>query len=359
MAGDTPKRTRAAAAKAQEKEASHPNTPTKQPGKPTMCGHCVSYIFPRHIESVCDKVEGSSKQCSNCNREKKGCAICPDEFKAEIENMVRTHEFYLSAPTAMKESIKPAMVETAKDLSKQIKEAKARRQEAENQKMESVTIALKASNTSNTPAEKANIEIEKAKLDIERAELDIERQRIAAKKEKVSIERAKLEIESTKLAVQREILRLVNGHCESQKESIENLTKLTTNVNDEAGRIAIGMYEMARNFENVVERLAEITKIEMSNDNNESGNSDNNDDKPAAANPLPSSSNLLSPVGGARALSPQAFENIIESAFKRKASEPPETPTPKRHIALDSGPPKSSTPIRKFNDVVDEKMAGK
>ncbi|OJD22284.1 hypothetical protein ACJ73_06372 [Blastomyces percursus] len=331
MAGDTPKRTRAATAKAQEKEVSHPNTPTKQPGKPTMCEHCVSYIFLRHIESVCDKVEGSSKPCSNCNREKKGCAICPDEFKAEIENMVRTHEFYLSAPTAMKESIKTAMVETAKDLSKRIKEANARRQEAENQKWR------------------------KAKLDIERAKLDIERQRIAVEKEKVSIERTKLEIESTKLAVQREILRLVNGHCESQKESIENLTKLATNVNDEAGRIAIGMYEMTRNFENVVERLAEITKIEMSNDNNESGNSDNNDDKPAAANPLPSSSNLPSPVSGARALSPWAFENIIESAFKRKAFEPPETPTPKRHMALGSGPPKSSILIRKFNDVVDEK----
>ncbi|OJD11747.1 hypothetical protein ACJ73_09479 [Blastomyces percursus] len=125
-AGETPKRTRAAAAKAQEKEASHPNTPKKQPGKPTMCEHFVSYIFPRHIESICDKVEGSLKPCSNCNREKKGCAICPDEFKADIENVIRTHKFYLSALITMKESIKPAMMETAKDLSKRIKKAKAR-----------------------------------------------------------------------------------------------------------------------------------------------------------------------------------------------------------------------------------------
>ncbi|OJD09408.1 hypothetical protein ACJ73_10341, partial [Blastomyces percursus] len=68
---------------------------------------------------------------------------------------------------------------------------------------------------------------------------------------------------------------------------------------------------MAGNFENVVERLAEIAKVEMSDD--ESNDSDNNDDKPAAAaptaNPLPSSSNLLTPVG---ALSPRMFQNITE-----------------------------------------------
>ncbi|EGC47242.1 predicted protein [Histoplasma capsulatum var. duboisii H88] len=181
--------------------------------------------------------------------------------------------------------------------------------------MESVTIVLKPSNTSTTPTEKANLEIEKAKLEIKRAELDIEKQKITVEKEKVAVEKIKLNIETTKLAVQ--------------------------------------MYEMTRNFENVIEHLIKFAKVEMSN--NEFNDSDNDDDKltaTSAINSLLFFSNLPTPVG---ALSPWMFENITESTFKCMVLNHPETSTLKHHMVDGSAfqtMANPQTPIHKFSDVV-------
>ncbi|EGE79624.2 hypothetical protein BDDG_02565 [Blastomyces dermatitidis ATCC 18188] len=234
MAGETPKRTRAAAAKAQEKETSQQNTPTKQPDKKTMCEHCVGWIFPRHLEAPCDKVEGSSKPCKNCNHDKKGCAIPPPELKEHVDKLVRTHDFYVTSSDDFKESVKGPMLEAAKDLAKQIKEARARRQE-----MESVTVAIKSPNTTISVAEKARIEMQKAMVDIEQAKLAVEQEKIAIKKSKLAVEQEKLAIEKSKLAVQHEILVAVNRHMEDQNRAIARLTDTTNQVNQNAFNIAV------------------------------------------------------------------------------------------------------------------------
>ncbi|KKZ63966.1 hypothetical protein EMCG_01720 [[Emmonsia] crescens] len=140
--------------------------------------------------------------------------------------------------------------------------------------MKSVTVALKASNTSITVIKKVNLEIEKIKLNIKRVRLNIEKQKIITEKERIIIERAKMNIENTKLAVQCKILRLINTHYESQKEFISNLTRLTTDINIKTYQLCLEMYEMISKFEMFAKHLI---KTEDSSDNEKFSNSNNND----------------------------------------------------------------------------------
>ncbi|EER36456.1 predicted protein [Histoplasma capsulatum H143] len=92
------------------------------------------------------------------------------------------------------------------------------------------------------------------------------------------------------------------------------------------------MYQMTKNFENVVEYLTEFTKVEMSDD--ESDDSDTDDDKFTTT---PTTS----------------------ITFKHTASNHSETSTLKYHMINDSIFQVMTNPqtlICKFSDVVDEKM---
>ncbi|EGC41830.1 predicted protein [Histoplasma capsulatum var. duboisii H88] len=309
-----------------------------------MCEHCVDYIFPQHLNAACDKMEESSKPCTNCNHEKKRYVITLKELKDQVDQLVQTHKFYLAVLNQFKEIIKKQILETVKNLLKQIKKVKTQQQKVEAQYMKSVAIALKASNTTISTIKKAKIKIKKTKLNIKRTKLEIE-------KKKVIIEKAKLKIKTIRLTVQQEILRVINSYIEEQKTAIENLTNITNNVNNKAICIVFRMYETMKFIKKFTDHLE--------NSNEKFNNSNNSIPASSAAvlSFLSFFSELPTSVDPLTMSSLRNFNIFDENMIKHKASKPLKTPTSKHHMALGSGPPKTPTPIHKFNDMVDEKMA--